>query len=275
MKIVLTILIVLGALALLVTWLAGDGTRDGWNALPRQAEARAAGPSEVTGAPASEADEPDAPARRELERELLTQRERLETRVDSFLRNQQEEAEKRAFGLVAPAAAPTEERDAFVPAPMSRLEGPELVGYHADETVAFQGTQSRNEKGDWERDGEWTAWHENGALHEQGAYRMGAEHGEWRWWYPNGEEMSRGRFDEGRRTGPWTYWYENGGLMMQGSYDEDKGVGHWVYWHENGKKRVEGEFVGGSMEGHWNVWFQDGTPDTERSGIYEHGVRVR
>lgn len=274
MKIVLAILILAGAAALLATWLSGDRAREGWSALALPGEARATGPAAPLEAP-DEAAGPEAPARRELERELRTERERLEARIAGFLRHQEAEARDRTVAPVAAPSAAVRPGEPFVPAPMSRLEGPEIVGYHADGTVAFRGTQSLNEKGEWERDGEWAAWHENGALHEQGAYRMGAEHGEWRWWYPNGEEMSRGRFEEGRRTGPWTYWYENGGPMMQGSYDGDKGVGRWIHWHENGQKRVEGDFVDGSMQGHWSVWFQDGTLDTERTGLYEHGVRVR
>ena len=130
------------------------------------------------------------------------------------------------------------------------LRSPFLEEHYGNGQLHFKVRQVRDD-GRWVREGPWEAWHENGVLHEEGAYVRGREQGEWRWWYDNEKPMARGRFVEGKRVGPWTFWHENGALMMEGQYEDGEGAGVWAHYDEAGNQVsvvefVDGEVVGGS-----------------------------
>jgi len=150
--------------------------------------------------------------------------------------------------------------------------GPDLVGWYGSGRPSFRGTQMFDGE-EWVREGEWRAWHENGAEHEIGAYRAGREQGPWQWFYDNGLPMAEGTFDEGRRVGHWRFWYENGSLQMEGDYVDGEGTGLWTHYHESGGKKAQGRFQRGKPNGLWTVWTPAGAIDRERTGEYIAGVR--
>jgi len=152
--------------------------------------------------------------------------------------------------------------------------GPLLESWYSRDRLAYRGSQAPARDGTWVRHGSWEAWHENGQVHERGAYANGVEDGDWEWWYADGSPMAAGRFVDGKRFGDWTFWYEGGGLQMRGTYFENLGVGAWTYWFENGLVRAEGEMEVGLFSGRWSVWREDGSLDREASGVYEKGEKV-
>ena len=155
-----------------------------------------------------------------------------------------------------------------------RVNGPRLEGWHANGEPHFRGSQLRGSDGRWQRWGDWEAWHENGTLHELGAYRADGEHGPWKWWYESGLPMAEGHFDEGERVGEWRWWHENGELQMVGGYDAGVRSGWWTYWSEAGVKVAEGAFADGERDGRWTVYRSTGEVDEERSRTYAAGQPV-
>lgn len=89
-------------------------------------------------------------------------------------------------------------------------------------------------KGEDERHGAFTAWHENGQKHFEG------------------------EFKNDLRIGEFTYWYSNGQKRLQGSYELGKPDGRWVWWHTNGQKATQGQYVKGEPQGPWAYWKEDG-----------------
>lgn len=122
--------------------------------------------------------------------------------------------------------------------------------------------------------GPWLLRHENGEIHEQGAYENDLEIGRWLWFYEDGTRMAVGDFDEGKRIGSWTWWHDTGEIMAEGQYRNGEGFGPWRTYHEDGSRRGEGHFSGDAKSGPWVFWFPDGSVDEDDSGYYEAGVRV-
>ncbi len=154
------------------------------------------------------------------------------------------------------------------------FDGEQIVDYFDDGQALFEAQQSLDENGTWVLDGRWTAWHENGQLHESGAYSMRKEVGLWEWWGTDGSQVARGSFDQGKREGPWTYWYPDGIKMVDANYREGKGEGLWTLFHENGMRKAQGEFLNGEISGYWTIWKENGEVNEERTGRYEGGERV-
>ncbi len=154
------------------------------------------------------------------------------------------------------------------------LDGPFVREVYADGTTHFEAQRVLGPDGEWLRHGSWKAFHENGAPHELGRYRLGVEDGPWEWWHPNGERMAMGRFHDGERVGPWVLWNEDGTLNMTGSYVVGVRTGRWSLYRPNGLLRAQGSYSDDELSGPWTTWRADGTVDIERSGTFAEGVRV-
>ena len=152
--------------------------------------------------------------------------------------------------------------------------GPKLEAFYPNGQREFLGTQVEVEPGVWSREGAWTAWHENGVIHEQGAYLGDVEDGPWQWWYANGHLEAVGTWAEGKRVGEWRFWHESGGLYTLGHYLDGEGHGPWTLYHENGLKWAEGLYSHGEISGYWAVWNEDGSVNEERTGTYAGGEKV-
>jgi len=181
---------------------------------------------------------------------------------------------QRARVLAARPVAVAEERVPELDRPPDRMDGMLLEAWHSFHQLAFRGTQVPTEDGGWARDGYWEAWHENGQLHELGAYRLGEEDGVWQWWYPNGNRMAEGRYVDGDRVGTWCFWNEDGGLLMTGSYRAGQGEGLWTYFHEEGAVRAQGSLRSGAPHGQWTGWLPGGGVDTANSWLWVDGERM-
>lgn len=169
------------------------------------------------------------------------------------------------------AAAPAIEK----PLHRSLVSGPLLEGWYGDGQMHFRGHQVQTQEGEWMREGDWEAWHENGTLHELGAYRNDVEHGAWKWFYENGARMSEGQFVDGEKVGAWRFWHENGRQAMEGEYVDGERSGPWIYHHDNSVRAGAGSFENGQAVGEWTFWRADGSIDPTRTGTYADGELVR
>lgn len=84
------------------------------------------------------------------------------------------------------------------------------------------------------------------------------KHGEWTLWHPNGNMQQQGRYEDGHPVGEFTYWYSNGQMKCQGSYVDATRNGQWTWWHENGMKKAGGIFQAGVPSGDWQWWNASG-----------------
>ena len=173
--------------------------------------------------------------------------------------------------------ATRDRRDGWQPAepeddpPLDRVNGPVLEGWHSNGNRHFEGAQVQDQNGRWMREGPWTAWHENGTLHELGGYRDDLEHGRWQWWYESGVRMAEGNFEVGSREGDWYFWHESGAPMEMGGYLNGKRQGSWTIFYDNGRKLAEGNYSAGEYVGHWTLWHRNGELDGFRSGRVQDG----
>jgi len=71
-----------------------------------------------------------------------------------------------------------------------------------------------------------------------------------------------------------SYW-PNGKLKHEWTYV--RGVLHGPYrdFREDGTESMLGEYVDGRQTGLWMIYAPDGSVNTDYSGIYEDGVRVK
>ena len=92
--------------------------------------------------------------------------------------------------------------------------------------------------------------------------------------YADGTLRERGRLRDGKREGTWTTWHDNGVKASEASYSSDLFDGFLISWYANGQQAATGLYRRGRAEGRWWYWNADGTPNPDRSGFYERGVRV-
>ena len=143
-----------------------------------------------------------------------------------------------------------------------------------DGTPCFEAQQRQDSHGTWLLNGRWTSWHENGQVQEQGWYEDQREVGDWQWWDDNGQRIAAGQFVDGKREGDWAFWYSNGVRQIDAHYSDGLGTGYWTLYFDDGQKCAEGAFDGGEITGFWTIWDEFGAVNPERTGFYEHGVRV-
>lgn len=147
-------------------------------------------------------------------------------------------------------------------------------------------------------DGPSRAHYANGRIKHEGQYVLGYADDLWLRWYENGQLRSRGEYDTGLAVGPWTYWFDNGVVYMEavcrgGVVDGPVRIHHpagtligagrmhgvlrdgpWETWHYTGEREGLLEYEGGRLHGPCRYWRIDGSYDADRSGLYEHGVRI-
>jgi len=78
-------------------------------------------------------------------------------------------------------------------------------------------------------------YHENGAKRIEGTYKNGKRNGEWTAWYDNGNLWSKGFYSEGVENGMKTVWHKNGQKYYEGPIVNDERTGTWKFWDEKGK----------------------------------------
>jgi antitoxin component YwqK of YwqJK toxin-antitoxin module len=123
-------------------------------------------------------------------------------------------------------------------------------------------------------DGQHTLWHPNGVKKGQGRFEHGQKQGPWTWWHESGQKRWEGSYRDDRPEGLERSWFENGELEYEGTFEADQREGEWRRFYDNGRPAVQGRYVGGLREGEFRYWSYDGALDRERSGVYEHDVKV-
>lgn len=69
-----------------------------------------------------------------------------------------------------------------------------------------------------QRNGEWTAWDENGAMMTQGHYKMGIDDGYKVVYYPNGKIRYEGQYQDSVPFGKWTFYNAAGEVIKIKNY---------------------------------------------------------
>jgi len=92
------------------------------------------------------------------------------------------------------------------------------------------------------KDGKWTVWYENGKVTEQVTYKNGKPVGKLDRWHPSGVKEREIIFDENGLVTEQVWWYENGQQGSTGKYKNGVKFGRWIWWHESGEKWGEGQF---------------------------------
>ena len=100
---------------------------------------------------------------------------------------------------------------------------------------------------DWEEDGLYIFWHENGQKWMEITYKDGKHDGLWTEWYKNGQKTWEGTWKDGEKDGFWTEWYENGQKDEEGTFKAGQKDGLWTFWYENGQKIQEETYKDGNM----------------------------
>lgn len=94
-------------------------------------------------------------------------------------------------------------------------------------------------------------------------------------YHPNYMIASFGAWDGRHKQGPWEYYNENGQVAIRCSYVNGIAEGPGISWHSNGVEAISGESRGGKFHGTVRAWHPDGTVDSEKSGQYINGEKVR
>ena len=90
-------------------------------------------------------------------------------------------------------------------------------------------------RGQDEKHGPFTAWHQNGQLARQGEFRYDLPVGTFIYWFSNGQKQMEGTYVDGRQDGTWTWWHMNGLKSIAGVYEQGTPVGVWNWWQPSGK----------------------------------------
>jgi peroxiredoxin len=88
------------------------------------------------------------------------------------------------------------------------------------------------------RDGVWKAWHREGPLASEGAYRLDRQDGAWLYGHPSGARYAAGSFDLGVKHGWWLKQTPEGAPQECGLYLKGLKVGPWATW-KDGTPQVE------------------------------------
>jgi hypothetical protein len=115
---------------------------------------------------------------------------------------------------------------------------------------------------------------ENGLTIREEVDSNETRHGSSEAWH-EGKKIREGRFQDDLEEGTWRYWYPDGSLQIEGTYKSGSLHGRWVEWHEDGQVAAIGEYWEGNEKGPWTFWKEGGTVDTEGTGFYEDGKKVR
>lgn len=154
----------------------------------------------------------------------------------------------------------------------------------------------------WDRgvlDGPFASWFADGGSRIEGFYEDGQMQGRWLVSFPDGSPRSEDHWQAGVRNGVLRMWHSNGQLFTEDHYANGEPDGSHRLFFENGNVREAGSLVQGERDGLWREFREDGTPvhairfevgrrkgvcfhwkangalNTELSGMYRNGRRVR
>ena len=126
---------------------------------------------------------------------------------------------------------------------LASCQGPEEVVQqtHADGTPKvvffYEGAEQERKKVKEDH------FYENGNMEMTGTFdEDGTRHGQWTYYHQDGALWSQGNFEHGERSGNYTVWYANGQKRYEGTYENDKPKGKWSFWKENGELEREMDY---------------------------------
>lgn len=108
-------------------------------------------------------------------------------------------------------------------------------------------------------EGQWSYFHENGALKRQGSYKAGLKTGVWTGWYAQGAVKVRGSFLGDVSDGLWEEFYSNGVVAKRTSWVNGKIIGQVQKFHTDGQIWSVTTFQNGVPNGPDLSYHQDGS----------------
>lgn len=88
-------------------------------------------------------------------------------------------------------------------------------------------------------DGPARAWHDNGRVESETAYKAGKPDGAWKEWWPSGALASEALYRQGERAGTWTLYYDTGKPAWQRVYGQGGKLRSEATWDEKGRRDGE------------------------------------
>ena len=86
---------------------------------------------------------------------------------------------------------------------------------------------------------------------------------------------TQGSLKNGKWGGPWIRYDAYGQLVAKGAYKDGKRDGPWVAFWRNGQLLYKGTYKDGKKDGPWVDFNEDGTVNSEFTGTYKDGVKVK
>jgi len=153
---------------------------------------------------------------------------------------------------------------------------------YPDNTVKETGLLKKNEKGEFQREGEWKFFYKDGKLKQSKHYTMGNLNGPYVALFKNGQKRESGSYLNNEKNGKWCTWNASGQILQEieyekgvkngsyliysadgkklihGEYQHDKKNGNWMRYFPNGKQKEKGSYMSGRKHGAWYTWDESG-----------------
>lgn len=110
--------------------------------------------------------------------------------------------------------------------------------------------------------GDFTFYHDNGAISQTVTFVQDKEEGWRRDWYDDGKRQSETFFKAGQADGLNRRWYPDGKLADSNNFSAGKLAGYQVWYYENGNKSEEGIYEDDTSK-NVSLLRKDGTPDPD------------
>lgn len=130
------------------------------------------------------------------------------------------------------------------------------------------------------KNGEFTAYFEDGKEKEKGRYSNDLQEGEWRYFFTSGKLKAVGNFAAGDggnlgttgipkngREGKWIFYNENGQLNQEVFWKNGKSNGEFKVYYENGKLKEESNWLNDLQTGVYKKYYENGNKNFEWSNV--------
>ena len=124
----------------------------------------------------------------------------------------------------------------------------------------------------WNGSGEYTLYHNNGAIESFGWMENGLREGLWTYNAEDGTTMSTIIYKEGNMNGKMVGYYEGGQKRTEGMYENNIASGQWTWYHTNGEKESSVNVINDKKEGEQLTWSANGA--LVKKEVYENGELI-
>ena len=93
---------------------------------------------------------------------------------------------------------------------------------------------------EWDVDGEYISWYENGQKESEGNILNGKKDGKWTVWYENEQVTEYATYKNGKPVGKLNRWHPSGVKEREIIFDKKGLVKKQIWWYANGQQGSEG-----------------------------------